>query len=193
MGIRQIGVVISMAERTPEHNAKIGASNKANGVGSSPTKVCPRCGEEKPRSEFGVRNNGTGIYSSSYCFPCEKEYDNAQAKRWAKANPEKVRESNRKGRLTRHGITDQGYNALLESQNGGCAICGITALDGRRKNFDIDHDHSCCPGHYSCGECIRGLLCNHCNVMLGRAHEDPLILEAGIRYLLKYQSSIAAA
>lgn len=45
---------------------------------------------------------------------------------------------------------------------GTCEIC--------KRGFDnlhIDHDHSCCPGNYSCGKCLRGLLCPGCNSNLG--------------------------
>lgn len=43
-----------------------------------------------------------------------------------------------------------------------CAVCGRT--DGK---ICIDHDHSCCPGTYSCGACIRGILCSFCNLLEG--------------------------
>lgn len=42
----------------------------------------------------------------------------------------------------------------------------------------IDHDHSCCgyrqgpKWRTSCGRCIRGVLCNHCNTSLGLLGED---------------------
>lgn len=176
-----------VSSRTLEHNAKIGAANKANGFGNSQTKVCPRCGLEKDRAtEFGVRLNG---FSRSWCKPCE----NIESLRWANSNPEKVVENNRRGRLRRHNMTLERYDELLASQGGGCAICGITAPTGKRSNFDIDHDHRCCPGAYSCGECIRGLLCNRCNTLIGRASEDLAILEAAIRYLLGHQPSVSFA
>ena len=36
-------------------------------------KICPRCGENKPLTEFYHRNNGVNGYSS-YCKQCDKEY-----------------------------------------------------------------------------------------------------------------------
>jgi 16S rRNA C967 or C1407 C5-methylase (RsmB/RsmF family) len=47
----------------------------------------------------------------------------------------------------------------------------------------IDHDHGCCSGTGSCGRCVRGLLCNRCNLMLGFANDQPEILRAALEYL----------
>lgn len=79
-------------------------------------------------------------------------------------------------------MTLEQWEALLESQGGRCAICGISkeALVGQ---FEVDHDHSCCPGLYTCGECVRGLICKSCNMGLGKFKDDQNLLESALRYL----------
>jgi Recombination endonuclease VII len=53
-----------------------------------------------------------------------------------------------------YGLTEETYNALLERQNGTCAICG------KKAKLNIDHDHVT-------GQ-VRGLLCHGCNALLGK-------------------------
>jgi hypothetical protein len=63
---------------------------------------------------------------------------------------------------------------IRKAQNGVCAICGPwTGYNGATRDLSTDHDHDCCDGPTSCGKCIRGLLCKHCNDLLGRTHDDP--------------------
>src|SRR5579864_5081802 len=62
-------------------------------------------------------------------------------------------------------LTLEGYNALLVSQGGLCSICKQPPEDN--EHLCVDHDHTCCPGDKSCGQCIRGLICQHCNKGLG--------------------------
>lgn len=82
--------------------------------------------------------------------------------------------------LYKYGITQEGYEAALARQGGVCAICG-----GKQENtlFNVDHDHSCCPGTKTCGKCIRGLLCKRCNAGLGMFRDSPELLAAAVRYL----------
>jgi len=62
-------------------------------------------------------------------------------------------------------ITSEQYEAMLSAQHGACAICERPET-GRR--LAVDHDKKCCPGKYSCGRCVRALLCRACNVRLFR-------------------------
>lgn len=80
------------------------------------------------------------------------------------------------------GITLSQYEERLAEQGGVCAICsGDDPRKGSR--FHIDHDRSCCPGNTSCGQCIRALLCMHCNVGLGHFRDDTDLLDKAVAYL----------
>lgn len=51
----------------------------------------------------------------------------------------------------------------------------------------VDHDHACCrpeERRYSCGKCVRGLLCQHCNRALGLLGESPERIDGLKEYLL---------
>ena len=79
-----------------------------------------------------------------------------------------------------YGITHDQYDAMLEAQGGACAICGRVSGGAF---LSIDHDHGCCPGGGSCGECIRGLLCGACNRGIGYLGDDAQRLRMAIAYL----------
>lgn len=98
-----------------------------------------------------------------------------RAKEWVKANPEKVASYSRKYLLKKRfstEMTPEKFNEMYEKQGGVCAICGSKE---KGKHFSIDHNHDT-------GE-VRGLLCNSCNMAIGHAKENTLILEKMIRYL----------
>jgi hypothetical protein len=60
-------------------------------------------------------------------------------------------------------MTRGGYRAMLVNQDGVCAICGRGHILGP---LFIDHDHACCNKKWTCGKCVRGLLCGDCNTWL---------------------------
>ena len=64
------------------------------------------------------------------------------------------------------------YNALFEKQGGICAICGNPP---GKKALYVDHCHTT-------GK-IRGLLCGHCNSMLGFSLDSTTTLASAIVYL----------
>lgn len=62
-------------------------------------------------------------------------------------------------------LTPKQYDAMIEN---GCEVCGS------KENLHIDHDHSCCPrGVNTCGQCVRGVLCQKCNHAEGLLKSDP--------------------
>lgn len=87
-----------------------------------------------------------------------------------------------------HGLTIDAYDALINSRNGLCDICGkeekMTARGGHLKPLSIDHCHkSEEKGIYK----IRGLLCHNCNVLIGHANDDILTLQSAIQYLQQHE------
>lgn len=81
-------------------------------------------------------------------------------------------------RFKRHNISKQEYDKLLSKYKGRCWIC--------KKNnaIHIDHDHSCCNNDsFSCGNCIRGILCSNCNTALGLLKDDIKTIKSALKYL----------
>jgi hypothetical protein len=75
-----------------------------------------------------------------------------------------------------YGLTEACYAAMLEAQNGVCAICG-QAERGRR--LAVDHCHTT-------GK-VRALLCGFCNPSLGLMGDDSARLRAAADYIDRYK------
>ncbi len=67
-------------------------------------------------------------------------------------------------------ITEEDYNFLVQKAEGKCKICDKTP-----EKLVIDHEHL--------SGIVRGLLCSHCNSLLGFARDDVQILMSSIKYL----------
>ena len=113
---------------------------------------CRICKLEKPDKEMQgsarLRANG---WRTGECSSCKKGRN---------TTPEARRKSHLK---TAYQLSLEEYEKLLASQDGVCAICKRSP---KSRRLAVDHDHSCCPGKSSCGECVRGLLCTNCNSRL---------------------------
>lgn len=96
----------------------------------------------------------------------------AYQKAWRAANPARAK-SNELRKM--FGITLADYDAMLEAQGGGCAICGKPR--DKHYRLAVDHDHAS-------GK-IRGLLCAHCNRGIGHFGDDPKLLRKAADYLSK--------
>jgi hypothetical protein len=155
------------------------------------------CKKIKPLGDFALdRRNSSG--RQSWCRDCtsarnkeiarnetQEQRDARNARRrtynaqWSRGYRKRRPEIGRNSTLKyRHGIDLAAFNALLEKQGGACAICGRDDVV-----LHVDHDHECCPGRRSCGQCIRGLLCFHCNGLLGMAKDRLDLLEGAAMYL----------
>lgn len=87
-------------------------------------------------------------------------------------------------RLVAFKITSEQHDAKLEKQENKCAVCKQPFVRTPR----IDHSHKCCSKRPTCGRCTRGLLCNHCNVLIGLCFESEEILSNAIQYLKEYKN-----
>ena len=84
----------------------------------------------------------------------------------------------------RHGLTEGQIAAIVRAQAGACAICGRPLPPVPL----IDHDHAAArrhghPAARGCQYCVRGALCNDCNLVLGYARDSVTTLRAAVRYL----------
>ncbi len=138
-------------------------------------KRCPKCKKTKPHIEFHVdaqRPDGRACY----CKKCNL------ARRRTPKGRKQNRDSHRKNMF---GITGDEYDAMVIAQGNKCALCGqsetkIHHTNGKIQELCVDHDHVT-------GK-IRALLCGHCNLMIGLAREDPVVLSKAITYLVIHKS-----
>lgn len=131
-------------------------------------KTCSKCGEEKRLDDFH-RDSGARDSRSSRCAACAT----TAASAWYQAHRGHVSARNRQAKFN---ISPEHYDEMLFAQDGVCAIC--RRPETKRRNgialaLAVDHDHSCCRGDFSCGSCIRGLLCGRCNHAIGFLGDDP--------------------
>ncbi|MDA3624270.1 endonuclease VII domain-containing protein [Saccharopolyspora sp. WRP15-2] len=90
----------------------------------------------------------------------------------------------RKARARRYGLTVAEMDQLLTSQSS-CGICPYVFSDDDSRFLHIDHDHVT-------GK-VRGVLCQWCNLLLGHAREDPVILRAAASYLERHTGVVGGA
>ncbi len=109
--------------------------------------------------------------------PLEREKDNERRRKYRLANREKVLAYGRKHEQTRrwkrYGVTQEIWDTQFQKQGCACAICGT--YESGSKDWHTDHNHAT--------NTFRGVLCHHCNLLLGHAKDNPWILEQAIQYL----------
>ena len=144
---------------------------------------CTKCSVDKPLTEeFFYKHKSTKTGFHTQCIECVKEIQRElrkdpekgeiarlrASKHWhAKPQEERSKICNERRLSQRFKRTPEWYDETLETQSGHCAICSVEP--GKRR-FHVDHNHACCPcvgTRYTCGKCVRGLLCDACNTSLG--------------------------
>lgn len=155
-------------------------------------KTCTKCGKEYPSTGEWFYSNGWGGLRSD-CKHCTLK----SGKEWYRNNTARHRELSEKYRIEnkelltyklrvstikrRYNKTEEEVVAMMNHQQGCCAICGesLDHAEIRDTAYCIDHCHTT-------GK-VRGLLCNYCNTMIGLAKDDPSILQNAIIYLREWR------
>ncbi len=70
-------------------------------------------------------------------------------------------------------ISVEEYDAMWDSQNHACGICGRAEPNGR--GWHVDHDHAT--------NRFRGILCMPCNLGIGYFYDTPKYLLSAVKYL----------
>jgi hypothetical protein len=140
------------------------------------TKVCCRCGKEKPLKEFFKRGGNQNGYRYT-CKECHviASNENVPRKEYLKKyNKRKYVQERQLERclMLNYSLTIEEFCGAREMFNGGCAICGRKL---RKRNHGVDHDHKT--------GLVRGILCYGCNNAVGFLRDDPALLRRAIDYL----------
>jgi Autographiviridae endonuclease VII len=141
----------------------IGHRNQKDPDRFKKARACYCCETVKEPHEF--------LSGRNLCKICGRKNNQA----WRVSHPKNLYRVNRKKRLKEKGLTEDGFNRMLKSQKGLCAIC-LNHPPSDTHLF-VDHDHE--TGR------VRGLLCQKCNTLLGMASDNSTVLMRAIQYLGK--------
>ena len=119
--------------------------------------TCTCCKEDKEVSLFS-RDNRKVNGLQSWCKPCRRSHDK-------KRDPAKRKLQSLKHR---YNLSTEEYEEMVKA-TPNCPICGS------EEPLVVDHDHSTSE--------VRGLICNHCNLVLGHARDNIQTLKNAITYL----------
>lgn len=131
-------------------------------------KICNMCKEEKVLEEFAV-NSGGSQGRRAVCKICINEQQRSQwaempvesktekldqKRQWRQQNPEYLRNWNLQ---SKYGLSSEEWDYLFLSQGRRCAACHTK--DFGQNGPMTDHNHIT-------GQ-LRGILCHHCNIVVG--------------------------
>ena len=131
-------------------------------------KVCTKCGVEKPNEFFRKKQvyqtkSGPKVVINNLCHPCVVQ----SAKESKERNPYTWI-------ALKFNLTKEEAKFWHEKSQTACELCGIER-QYLKAALCIDHDHTT-------GK-VRGVLCKHCNHVLGHSRDNIEVLEKAIEYL----------
>lgn len=104
----------------------------------------------------------------------KNEYNRLWLRNYRAANKEQFKKTRRDEILKKYGLTAASWDALFAAQGSCCAICG-TEEPSSKYGWHTDHNHET-------GK-VRGILCHHCNLMLGNSRDNTSTLLKAVDYL----------
>ena len=148
------------------------------------TKICVKCGIEKSGSDF-IRSPKMKHGLTSYCRECHnidqlkcRSKPEAQERNRLYRRKNRLKERDRQLRKL-YGITIEDFNSMFSNQGGKCKCCSAHQTE-LKKSLVVDHCH-----HRGM---VRGLLCEDCNLALGRVKDNTNTLRSMIEYLTENQA-----
>ncbi len=136
-------------------------SGPGQGSNNAAKTHCPKGHEYTPENTYIWMKTTGG--QSRVCKTCEK------ARR-------------RRNLLKKYNITEERFQEMLQACDNRCPGCS-RPFDDLKRQPDIDHFHDCCESG-SCGDCVRGLLCHDCNLLIGHSNDSPATLLNLAQYLM---------
>ena len=125
------------------------------------------CGKFLPLSSFNKHSRSKDGHQN-FCRDCNKKKVNE----WDSCPRNRRRRKLRK----KYGITLEDYDQMLKNQDYKCKICGTTETRNKSTEYlVVDHCHK--------SKKVRGLLCDYCNVGLGRFEDNTERMQKAIEYL----------
>jgi hypothetical protein len=163
-------------KHSPETRAKLSAAQK--GKTHSPEARAKISAASKGRRHKGYPRS-----------PETRARMSAAAKARKRASVRSLYGAKHYDRYRKYKLNPEAFDKMLAEQCNRCLVCGHEFTDANPPV--IDHDHNCCPGTKTCGQCIGGLLHSNCNSALGKLHDDPEICLMAAIYLRTRRKRLA--
>ena len=136
-------------------------------------KTCTICGEVKSIDNFSIINKEKN-YRQGECRQCKNKHQTDKRQ----GTMQETKRTKKKRLKSKYNLSIEQYSEMIILQDSKCKICN-NHIDDNKSKVCVDHNHTT-------GK-VRGLLCNHCNSMLGFAKDNIETLKEAIVYLNYYK------